>query len=214
MERITRKDILREIVNTVSFVILMALLGFIFLILLPAYMNIASASTIDNRCQPLYEQFLQSETYDQAGESAWQMMELNCWPALQGTQQTAEYVSPTDCNSLGSHIMSRSPESGWAKVYEPKSVAYWNIEGGAEERIRWRADPKSALYRKAINNPYGSTENKRKIQVINNAEAPPGGTRALECLAKVRTDQGYQTVYYYLDNDDGDEFWGYLHLRD
>ena len=213
MERITRKDILREIVNTVSFVILMALLGFIFLVMLPAYTNTASANTIDNRCQPLYEQFLQSETYDQAGQSAWQMMEFNCWPALQGAQQTAEsFPTNWDCNSLGTYIMQDSPDSGWVKVYEPKPVTYWNIEGGAEERRRWRTDPKSALYRKIMNNPYSG--NKHKIQVISNAEAPPGGTRALECLAKVRTDQGYQTVYYYLDNDDGDEFWGYLHLRD
>ena len=171
-----------------------------------------AATTLDEQCHSLYEKFLQSKTYDQAGEPAWQMMELNCWPELQGMQKTKPSPTNWDCNSLGTYIMQDNPDSGWAKVYESKSVAYWNLESGVKPRSsNLRIDPKSSAYARAMNT--ASTSLKHKIQVINNAEAPPGGTRKLECLAEVRTNQGYQTVYYYLDNDGSEEWWGYLYLR-
>ena len=186
----------------------------IFLILIFVTQKPASAATIDDECYSLHEQFLQSETYDQAGRSAVSMSQLGCWPELQNASQTSGYTSPTDCNSLGTLIVENSD---WSKVYESKPVAYWNLEGGAEERQEWYINPNSSLYRRALDNriPFWAVpERKLKMQIISSAEAPPGGTRTLECLAKVRTDQGHQTVYYYLDNDGGEEWWGYLYLRD
>ena len=163
-----------------------------------------AAATLDEQCQPLYEQFMQSETYDQAGQSAWQMMELNCWPALQDTQQT-EYVPITDCESLGTLVIQNSD---WAKVYEPKPVVYWNAEEQERTDVLMATGTKLGRFMLAADE-----RARHMLQVMNNAEAPPGGTRTLECLAKVRTDQGFQLAYYYLDNDDGEEWWGYLYME-
>ena len=168
-------------------------------------MNLAaSATTLDNRCQPLYEQFMQSETYDQAGQSAWQMMELNCWPELQDTQQT-EYVPITDCESLATLVIENSD---WSKVYEPQPVVYWNAEEQERNEVLMATGTKLGRFMIAANE-----RAQHMLRVMNDAEAPPGGTRMLECLAKVRTDQGFQSAYYYLDNDGGEEWWGYLYLN-
>ena len=166
----------------------------------------ASAATIDDECHSLHDQFLQSETYDQAGRAAVSMSQLGCWPALQDAQQAeTEYMPITDCESLGTLVIENSD---WSKVYEPKPVVYWNATEQERNDVLMATGTKLGRFM------LSADERARHIlQVMNNAEAPPGGTRMLECLAKVRTDQGFQSAYYYLDNDGGEEWWGYLYME-
>ena len=185
---------------------------FIIFIIVDAIRTPASAATIDKQCQPLYERFRAPEvSWEDTGKIAWQMMELGCWPELQGAQQT-EYVSPTDCNSIGSLIMESATDPDWLKIYEPKSVVYWNL--GKQERDKWRLESFVNFLDKDIES-IDFEHIFRMNQIVSNAAAPSDVVRTLECLARVLTSQGYQSVYYYLDRDsEGDEFWGWLYLQD
>ena len=204
MERITRKDILREIVNTVAFVALLAFLGFIFLVILPA-MNTASAATLDNRCYAFYEAYQQHDAYTDAQrlELADAMDDFGCWPELQNTQQSTS-ATGWDCDSLGAFVKENG-DASWQKMYTPESVVLYNDERSLLDALKSKtsAEERSPVYHHFSN----------RDKVVSKTEVPPGGVRAVECIAQVRTGHGNQKVYYYLDRDsEGDEFWGWLYL--
>lgn len=145
-------------------------------------------SQIPEICYTLYSNFTQSETYGEAGETAWRMMEENCWPSLQNPIAKQQGFSDvTDCASLEPYIIDLMQNEN------PNVIAFHGMKKITPEE-------------KAQINFFWMS--KRRSPPFQNL--PSGVSRVVDCVGDARYSDMIREVEIYLDKDDatGQFFYG------
>ena len=154
--------------------------------------NVYAQNQIPEICHTLYDKFTQSETWDKAGETAWRMMEENCWPSIQNPITTQSDLSNvTDCASLEPYIIDLMQNEN------PHIITFHGmkeITPSDKDRI-------------AI-----SLMSQGRLNELKNLNPPSGVSRLVDCFGDARYSDGIRAIRIYLEKDDttGELYYGVI----
>ena len=88
-----------------------------------------SANSLPKECYEHLQTFVEGETWEVIGNSAIEMYNAGCWPALQNPSTGEVYISPTNCEELAPQIVQMTIEQedeGSPGIFKLYNIVAWD----------------------------------------------------------------------------------------